>query len=166
MEYVLELEENVMLTNGYYTKPILLQYTVECPYRICDFDLMEKEEFKDVVKKWEYLNDKGYEFSHLIAADILVHNMRIMQDNNILHSPEHIHKYTWALELLDLETVDAQESHAEVGRGAIKDLLSCEVSSICEIIGHVAKCLREQIDVEKVNAIFKEYGFDFAEYKL
>ena len=36
MEYVLELEREILLPNGHTMRPALLQYDVECPYRLCD----------------------------------------------------------------------------------------------------------------------------------
>ena len=40
MEYVLELDVELDLPNGHKVKPCLLQYDVECPYRICDAAFM------------------------------------------------------------------------------------------------------------------------------
>lgn len=44
MEYVLELDVELALPNGHRVKPCLLQYDVECPYRICDAAFMTQEQ--------------------------------------------------------------------------------------------------------------------------
>lgn len=42
MEYVIQIE-TALLINNKNIKPILLQYSVECPYRICDAPFMSAE---------------------------------------------------------------------------------------------------------------------------
>jgi hypothetical protein len=61
MEYVLELEQKIILSTGHMLKPVLLQYDVECPCRISDAPFMTNEQICNEVYKWEKLNDKGYE---------------------------------------------------------------------------------------------------------
>ena len=46
MEYVLELDKKVNLPNGHMIKPCLLQYDVECPYRICDAAFMTQDQIQ------------------------------------------------------------------------------------------------------------------------
>ena len=97
MEYVLELDIEVTLPNGHKLKPTLLQYDVECPYRISDAPFMNERQIYDEVTKWERMNDNGYDESYMIAADVLIKNLRILHDHDILHNAIHEHNYTWAL---------------------------------------------------------------------
>lgn len=77
MEYVLELNTRVTLPNGNTLKPILLQYDVACPYRIADARFMTEEMIKSEVDKWETANIKHHDKKHMVAAEILVNNLRM-----------------------------------------------------------------------------------------
>ena len=57
MEYVLELDIYLSLPNGDKIKPCLLQYSLECPYRItgCAFHINEGN--KTRTDKWETMNE-------------------------------------------------------------------------------------------------------------
>lgn len=103
MEYVLELDIYLSLPNGNKIKPCLLQYSLECPYRITDVPFMSTREIKRETDKWETMNEKRYKERYLIAADILVKNLYILHSHNILHNAIQESNYTWALELLDFE---------------------------------------------------------------
>ena len=104
MECVLELDYPIYIAQTDNTiKPVLLQYNVECPYRICDAPFMERSQIEAEVAKWQQYNRKGYSKSHEIAADILIGNLRTMHDHEVLHDAIHEQNYTWALELLDFE---------------------------------------------------------------
>ena len=86
MQYVIEVDLEIDLPNGHKLKPTLLQYDVECPYRICDAPFMDQKIIQSEIQKWESINERGYEKYHLIAANILIRNLRILHDNNILHN--------------------------------------------------------------------------------
>ena len=103
MEYVIELEQEILLPNGHTLKPVLLQYDIECPYRICDAPFMTSEQIQTEVAKWEKMNERGFDKAYLIAANVLIRNLRILHDHDILHNAIHEQNYTWALELLDFE---------------------------------------------------------------
>ena len=103
MEYVIELLWEITLINGHQVRPILLQYDVECPYRICDAAFMTQEEIHREVTKWERMNERYFDKAYMIAANVLIRNLRILHDHNILHNAIHEQNYTWALELLDFE---------------------------------------------------------------
>jgi len=64
MQYVIKLETEIRLTTGHILSPILLQYSVECPYRICDAAYMSKDEIWRQVAMWERYNKKGYSQSY------------------------------------------------------------------------------------------------------
>lgn len=160
MEYVLELEENIALPNGHNVRPILLQYSVECPYRICDIAFMRNQQVIEEISKWRKFNDKNYDEPYLIAANVLVKNLKILHDNNILHNAIHSQNYTWALELLDFEIACSPKHPFEDNvSNLVKDLFTREILYTYEVINYIAWCLGDKIDYKQIDNIFKDYGF-------
>ena len=168
MEYVLELETEVLLPNGHILKPVLLQYDVECPFRICDAPFMTQEQIKEEVTKWEKMNDKGFTDSYLIAANVLIRNLRILHDHNILHNAIHEQNYTWALELLDFELAcsPAHPYNKEDDQRHVKSLFPREIIQTYVIINYIAGVLREEIDFQVVDNLFAEYGFNIKQFAV
>lgn len=168
MEYVLELDVEVELPNGHKVKPCLLQYDVECPYRICDAAFMSQEPIQSEVKKWEQYNEWGYKKKHMIAANLLVRNLRILHDHDILHNAISEQNYTWALELLDFELAcsPAHPYTSEDDVRHVKDLFPREIMQTYVVINYIACVLREDIDFAEIDALFAEYGFDLKPYAL
>lgn len=168
MEYVIELLREITLINGHQVRPILLQYDVECPYRICDAAFMTQEEIHKEVTKWERMNERYYEKAHMIAANVLIRNLRILHDHGILHNAIHEQNYTWALELLDFELAcsPAHPYSNEDDMRHVKDLFSREILQTYVIINYIAGVLREEIDYAAVDALFAEYGFDLNQFAL
>lgn len=166
MEYVLELEKDIVLTNGNIIKPILLQYNVECPYRISDAAFMSQKQIKEEIEKWKYINDKNFTDYYLIAADILIRNLRILHDNKILHNAIHEQNYTWALELLDFELACSPQNPytSEEYRRHVKSLFPREIIQTYIIINYIANVLNESINHNSVDELFKEYGFNLNNY--
>lgn len=166
MEYVLELDVELMLPNGHSVKPCLLQYDVECPYRISDAAFMTQEQIWTEVTKWEKLNEHGYDKAHMIAANVLIRNLRVLHDHDILHNAISEQNYTWALELLDFELAcsPAHPYTSEDDMRHVKDLFPREIMQTYVIINYIAGVLREDIDFAEVDALFAEYGFDFKQY--
>lgn len=168
MECVLELDLPFTMPNGKIVKPVLLQYSVECPYRICDAAFMEKEQIKSEVDKWDLLNTKGYKEKHMIAADVMIHNLRIMHDHGILHNAIHNQNYTWALELLDFElshTPNYPYTRDDYVRH-VPTLMPREVIQTYEIVNYIAGVLREDIDYKRIDSLFLEYGYDINSMRL
>ena len=162
MEYVLELETNILQPSTEHPmKPVLLQYTVECPYRICDIAFMTTQQVKNEIGKWKYFDTK-YTESYLIATEVLVRNLRILHSNNILHNAIHVQNFTWALELLDFELASSPQFpyDKETSNIYIQDLFPREILYTYEVVNYIAWCLNEYVDYEKIDFIFKEYGFD------
>ena len=163
MECVLELDYPLYIEKtGKVVNPVLLQYNVECPYRIADAPFMNDVFIWNEVSKWERYNTKAYQQEYLIAADVLIHNLRIMHDHKILHNALTNENLTWALELLDFEltrtpqhpyTKEDYERHAE-------DYYSREILDIYRIIHYIAGVLHQDMDYNIVDDLFKEYGFD------
>lgn len=168
MEYVLELDVEIELLNGHKVKPCLLQYDVECPYRISDATFMSQEQILAEVAKWEKMNERSYDKAHMIAANVLIHNLRVLHDHNILHNAIHEQNYTWALELLDFELAcsPAHPYTSEDDMRHVKDLFPREIIQTYVIINYIAGVLREEIDFAEVDALFAEYGFDLKQFAL
>lgn len=166
MEYVLELDMEITLPSGHKVKPCLLQYDVECPYRICDAAFMSQEEIHTEVAKWEKLNERGYDKAHLIAANVLIRNLRVLHDHDILHNAISEQNYTWALELLDFELAcsPAHPYTSEDDMRHVKDLFPREIMQTYVVINYIAGVLREDIDFAEIDALFAEYGFDLKQF--
>lgn len=159
MEYVLEVERPVALPDGSSLKPVLLQYTVECPYRLCDIPFMSKKRVEAELLKWKSMS--GEQAYHLMAADVLTSNLRTLHDNGILHNAIHAQNYTMALELLDFELACTPKTPytSEDDRRWVKDLLPREVIQTYEIVNLTAWLLGEPVDYGKVDALFADKGF-------
>ena len=168
MEYVLELDVNISLPNGHIVKPCLLQYDVECPFRISDAAFMSKEQIRTEVAKWEMMNERGFIKAHMIAANVLIRNLRILHDHEILHNAIHEQNYTWALELLDFELAcsPAHPYSSEDDMRHVKDLFPREILQTYVIINYIAGVLREEIDFVEVDVLFAEYGFDLKQFSV
>lgn len=166
MEYVIEIEKEVQLPNGKTLKPILLQYDVECPYRICDAAFMSHEQIYAEVAKWQKINEKGFDKAYMIAANVLIGNLRILHDHDVLHNAIHEQNYTWALELLDFELACSPNNpySNEDDTRHVKDLFPREILQTYVIINYIANVLREEIDFEAIDHLFNNYGFDLNLY--
>ena len=166
MHYVLELDLDICLPNKHKLKPTLLQYDVESPYRICDAPFMGHELIQAEIKKWQLKNNRGYDKYHMIAAEILISNLRILHDNNILHNAIHEQNYTWALELLDFELACSSKYpyKKEDDQRYVKDLLPREIIQTYVIINYIAGVLRETVSFYDIDSLFKEYDFDFKQF--
>lgn len=160
MEYVLELDMEVQLANGSRLKPVLLQYDVACPYRICDAAFMERAQIMQEVAKWP--NPKGYKENYMVAAEILISNLRKLHDAKILHNAIHNQNYTWALELLDFELAHspAHPYTTEDEARHIPSLFPREIIHTYQIINYIGWVLKEQINYKRLDALFDEYGFE------
>lgn len=168
MEYVLELGKEIHLPNGHIVKPYLLQYDVECPYRICDAAFMTRKQIQDEVEKWKFMNDRGFDKSHMVAANVMIRNLRILHDHDILHNAISEQNYTWALELLDFELA-CSPNHPyrnEDSMRHVKDLFPREILQTYVIINYIAGVLDEDVTFSEVDALFAEYGFDLKQFKI
>lgn len=168
MEYVLELDVEIILPNGHKVKPTLLQYDVECPYRISDAAFMTQKQIHAEVAKWEVMNERGFTKSHMIAANVLIRNLRILHDHNVLHNAISEQNYTWALELLDFELAcsPAHPYSSEDSMRHVKDLYPREIMYTYIIINYIAGVLREEIDFAAIDALFADYGFDIRQFSV
>ena len=169
MECVLELDYSIHIKEtGVDLKPCLLQYIVECPYRISDAAFMEKEQIEAEVTKWQQYNRSGWRKSHLIAAEMLIRNLRIMHDHEVLHNAIHEQNYTWALELLDFELCRTPQHPYEKAdyERHVPSLYNREVIQTYVIINYIAGVLREDIDYKQIDGLFFDYGFNLEKLKI
>jgi len=166
MEAVVEL--NILLKDkNSYIKPHLLQYEVECPYRLSDFPFMPSKELKNIVASWFNMGS-SYSEPYLIAADILIRNLQILHKNKIMHNAIHIQNYTWALELLDFES-SRTENHPYTNtdyENNVLLLMNGEIMKTYEIINYIGWCIGEKVEYNKIDMIFNHYGFNLEQYKL
>lgn len=169
MECVMELDYPIYIAKTDTTiKPAILQYNVECPYRISDAAFMERSQIDDEVKKWQQYNHKGYAQNYLIAAEVLIGNLRTMHDHEVLHNAINEQNYTWALELLDFELCRTPQHPYEKAdyERHVPSLFSREVIQTYVIINFIAGVLREDADFRKIDYLFREYGYDIAGLKV
>ena len=169
MECVMELDYPVHIAQTDKTiNPAILQYNVECPYRISDAPFMERSQIEREVAKWQQYNHKGYTKNHEIAADVLISNLRTMHDYEVLHNAIHEQNYTWALELLDFELCRTPKHPYEKAdyERHVATLYSREVIQTYVIINYIAGVLREDIDYEKIDGLFRDYGYDLNDYSI
>ena len=168
MECIIEINKKLQMPDGSQIKPVLLQYDVECPYRICDAPFMTKEQIQKEVDKWQSMNDRSFNENYMIAANILIRNLRILHDHKILHNAIHEQNYTWALELLDFE-LSCSPAHPydrEDSQRHAVSLFPREIFQTYVVINYIAGVLHEDIDYIKVDRLFSDYGFYIEKYKL
>lgn len=163
MQYVLSIDSN-MIQNGEERQVALLQYSVECPYRISDFGFFPRYLLKETVSKW------GNEFpqKHLFAARVLINNLRTLRDHHIMHNATHPQNYTWALELVDFEASRSDKYPFDNPdyEACVPMLSDIEIIQTYEIINYIAWCLRETPNYKAVEMLFKDYGFEINELPL
>lgn len=160
MEAVIELEKDIIIKNEY-IRPILLQYSVECPYRISDAAFMRPRQIIEYVDKWKNLDKWNCNKNYEIAAHILISNLRTLHDNGILHNALTSQNLTWALELLDFELAYSPSvpySSEDYNRH-VPDLFEREILHTYQIILDIAWILREIPDYEYIDGLFFNYGF-------
>lgn len=169
MECVMELDVPIHIKQtNVDIKPCLLQYSVECPYRIADAGFMDRSQIMQEVEKWQVYNANEYCQNHLIAADVLINNLRIMHDNGVLHNALTYENLTWALELLDFELTHTPQ-HPYDNEDYVRhvpSLFDREILDTYKLIIYIAGVLHEDIDYKVIDAMFYEHGFDINKYIL
>lgn len=169
MECVLELDMTIHIEQtNVDIKPCLLQYSVECPYRIADAGFMNKSQIMQEVEKWQVYNLKENRKNHLIAADVLINNLHIMHDKGVLHNALTYENLTWALELLDFELTHTPQ-HPYDNEDYIRHvptLFDREIIDTYKLIIYIAGVLHEDVDYKMIDEKFLEFGFDINKYTL
>ena len=163
MEYVLKLNRkiNVRGANVEYIYPFLLQYKVNCPYRLADFPFVDKTIIKSFVNNWRnYCKCEHKEF-HMQATDIIVSNLSILHSNGVLHNAMNIQNYTWDLELLDFEAARTNHYKYPVDYELnVPTFMQEEIIQSYQIISYIAWALGEEINFHKVESVYSKYGFN------
>lgn len=169
MRRVIICEEEITITQtSAMLHPVLLEYDVECLYRIEDAAFMTRDQILSEVSKWESMNTKKRTSYSLIAADVLIRNLRILHDHGILHNALTTHNYTWALELLDFEIAHSPNYPYtnEDNKRHVKDFFAREILDVYKIIIFIAGVLHEKIDCVFIDSMFADYGFDLSQYTV
>lgn len=161
MEAVVEIDLKLPSDIHIDKKPALLQYSVECPYRISYAPFMDREMIMEYVLEWEKMNEFEAKKYYEITANVLIRNLRIMHDHEILHNALTSQNHTWALELLDFEIACSPSNpyDREDYRRRIPDLYPREIIHIYQIILDIAGILREEADFGYIDKLFNHYGF-------
>lgn len=159
MDYVLELPFNTIF-RGKISKAALLQYSIECPYRLNDYGFISQELLRQYVSLWE--TENTYHQKHLIAADILFGNLKLLHENGILHNAINIQNYTWALELVDFEASHTPQMPfgSSEYQSFIPMLTEMEILQTYEIVNYIAWCLKEEPNYHETQEIIQSYKFD------
>ncbi len=163
MQYVLEVD-CPLIVHGEELKPYLLQYSVECPYRITDAAFIPRNIIDEQVAKWP----GKHEYHYLDAADVLIKNLYTLHRNRVLHNAITPQNYTWALELLDFELASSPQIpyDREDYQRHVQVLMSREIIHTYQIIIYIAAVLGERRDDSALNDMFKSYGFDIKSYVI
>lgn len=161
MEYVLSLPFNVIF-NGKEGKAALLQYSVECPYRIVDFAFIPKQLLNAHITNWKPIQDMDMDVpKHLIASDRLFYNLSLLHKYGVLHNAITPQNYTWALELVDFEASHTPNTPfgTKQYQSYIPMLMDMEIIQTYEIVNYIAWCLNEECDYTAIERIMSSYGF-------
>lgn len=162
MEAIIELDLPISTAKGA-IMPVLLQYSVECPYRISDAAFMTKAQIVEYAATWKIKDKWNCKEKYKIAANILISNLRVLHDHQILHNALTSQNITWALELLDFELASSPKYPYDKAdyRRHVPDLFNREILHIYQIIIDIAWILGEIPDYHYLDTLFKDYGFDF-----
>ncbi len=155
--------ENLIFDNKIeYIKPNILQYSVECPYRIADIPFLSKKTINQYISKWYKKFNSNHDKLHCIATDVLLKNIRTMHDNKVLHNAIHSQNYSLSLELLDFELsrtpITPYESVAD--ETFFLELQKREVIQSLEIVNQLCYFLKEKIEIKEINKIMGKYGYE------
>lgn len=167
MEYVLSLPFNTIF-NGNKDEAALLQYSLECPYRIIDFSFIPRPLLLAHLSNWKPIKVDGRNVhKHIIAADRLFYNLSVLHSNGVLHNAITPQNYTWALELVDFEASHTPKTPfgTKQYQSYIPMLMDMEVIQTYEIVNYIAWCLNEHPDYCKIEEIISDYNFELKETK-
>lgn len=163
MHCVVELDEQVVLSTSPYSviKPALLQYDVECPYRISDTPFIPRSIICEEIKNWKSILPIDAP-KHVIAAEILISNLEILHAHGFLHNAITVQNYSWALELLDFEMASSPmfPYDEDTTSETVFSLFNRELLHTYQIIIFIAKVLREKVDYREIDEMFCKHGMD------
>ncbi len=159
--YALKIETLKNSESNFKIQPIILQYTVSCPYRIADIPFLSKKIINKYTKNWSDLFGYKSKNLHCIAANVLLKNIKIMHEENVLHNAISSQNYTLLLELVDFELArtPATPYESQIDEILFEKLKNREVIQSLEIVNQIAFYFNETIDFVEMNQIMHEYGF-------
>lgn len=163
MEAVYSLEKQTIksLDQKYELEPYILQYNVECPYRIADLPYISNNLKNKFIKTWATKTKSNYTDYHCIAADIMLSNTHIMHSNGVLHNAIHNQNYTLSLELLDFELARTPNSLYEnsIDEEKYEILQKREIIQSLEIVNYIAFHFKENVNSKVLKLIMEKYGY-------
>jgi hypothetical protein len=166
MHYVIRLDNEITinLDNPVTLKPVLLQYDLECPYRLSDTPFIPRNEILKQIEQWSGrfgINASSY---YMIAAEVLIRNLRILHDHDYLHNAITTQNYTWALELVDFEMANSQQYpySDNVSEEEIKILFLREILHTYQLVVYIAGVLHEGVCYGEIDSLFATYGFELS----
>ena len=129
--------------------------------------LKQSEGEHDMVKMNFTNNQTAFEYAlYMIAANVLINNLRVMHNNNFLHNAITVHNYTWALELLDFEMSNSEKYpyNDEVNSEVIQVLYNRELLHTYQVITYIAVVLGETVDFKELDNLFEKKGFSLQRF--
>ena len=164
MEAVYTLEpHSIMLSNQIKNiEPTILQYNINCPYRISDIPFLSKEMILYFVNRWSDLHENIHSEIHCTSAEVLLKNVRLMHVNDVLHNAIHSQNYTLSLELLDFELSRTPVTPYDNDNDelAYKKLQKREIIQSLEIVNHIAFFFQEKVNSRLLRQIMIKNGFE------
>jgi len=168
MEAVYSLEKQTIntLDQKYEIEPFILQYNVECPYRIADLPYISNNLKNKFIKTWATKTNDNYKDYHCMAADIMLQNTHKMHSNGVLHNAIHNQNYSLSLELLDFELARTPDSPygSSIDEEKFEILQKREVIQSLEIVNYVAFHFNEKINIKVLKTILRKYGYSKLNY--
>ncbi len=146
----------------YEIEPTILQYNVICPYRISDIPFLSKELVSSFINNWSKVFEIKYSEIHCNAAEVLLNNIKTMDENEVLHNAIHSQNYTLSLELVDFELsrTPITPYDNENDEQSYKKLQKREIIQSLEIVNHIAFYFKEKLNSKLLRHIMIKNGFE------
>lgn len=164
MEAVFSLRDQTIRFPDHLSKieATILQYNVICPFRISDIPFLSRELILSFVNRWPELHENIHSEKHCTAAEVLLRNIRLFNENDVLHNAIHSQNYTLSLELLDFELARTPITPYDnkIDEENYKKLQKREVIQSLEIVNQIAFFFKEKINNKVLQEIMIKNGFE------
>jgi hypothetical protein len=159
MEAIIEIIDASFKIKNKIIKPVLLQYTVKCPYRLCDAAFMTENQINTFTRKWNEYDFENSGLYHIMAANVLLYNLHKLHSNSILHNAISIQNYTFELELLDFETARTpiHPYISDKDELIASQLYNREFVQTFEIIYFISFLFKEKLNDKILNTLVEKY---------
>jgi hypothetical protein len=160
MEAIIEITDTTFKIKKTSINPILLQYTVKCPYRLCDAAFMNQNQIKSFTSRWNEYDFEDSGLYHIMAANKLLFNLNKLHSNSILHNAISIQNYTFLLELLDFETARTPMNPflSERDEKIATKLYNREFLQTFEIIYYISFLFKEKLNDKILKSLVEKYA--------